>query len=130
MYSSLTALETSCDSYDEREINLTSLQPRLYGVRVARRKAIFESLSSDISSTASSTSSECSPRLARKSLNASCRNFLAFQAQEKKLEADCSNVINSNTLDATDQKVKKKINCQELIIIITSIENILIAYFI
>jgi len=78
--------ENSYDSFEESdlsaEVSFRSLQPRKYGTRVARRKAIFESLSSDVSSTAS-TSSENSPRLSRRRLNASCRNFLAFQTKDK-----------------------------------------------
>ena len=91
MYSSLRE-ESNYESFEESEISddfsFNSLQPRKYGIRVARRKAIFESLNSDFSSTAS-TSSESSPRLARRPFNASCRNFLAFQTKERTLKKKC-----------------------------------------
>ena len=100
--------ESNFDSFDESEFSndfsFASLQPKKYGLRVARRKAIFESLNSDISSTAS-TSSESSPRLARKTLNASCRNFLAFQTQEKAFKTNISGITGPTTLDTSDQKV-------------------------
>ena len=109
MFSSLRE-ESSYESLEEEEINdnysFHSLQPRKYGARVARRKAIFESLSSstDVSSTASSTSSESSPRLARKALNASCRNFLAFQSKEKASDMKASS-YEDGCFDSADLKV-------------------------
>jgi len=102
MYSSLRE-ESNYESFEESEISddfsFNSLQPRKYGMRVARRKAIFESLNSDFSSTAS-TSSESSPGLARRPLNASCRNFLAFQTKERTLKKKCY-------IGTTDLKVSK-----------------------
>ena len=107
MFSTSIREKSTYESFEENDFSFNSLQPMQYGVRVARRKAIFESLSSDISSTSStsSTSSESSPRLARRALNASCRNFLAFQTKDKTLKTKKSILKNPSTLNISDRKV-------------------------
>ena len=107
MFSTSIREKSTYESFEENDFSFNSLQPMQYGVRVARRKAIFESLSSDISSTSStsSTSSESSPRLARRALNASCRNFLAFQTKDKTLKNKKSILKNPSTLNISDRKV-------------------------
>ena len=103
MYSSLRE-ESNFDRIEETDYGFSSLQPRQYGVRVARRKAIFESLSSDISSN-TSTSSESSPRLTRKPFNASCRNFLAFQTKERTVKDKNQNNSKFTSFHTSDLKV-------------------------
>ena len=106
MFSSLRE-ESSFHRIEEADYGFSSLQPRQYGVRVARRKAIFESLSSDISSN-TSTSSESSPRLARKPFNASCRNFLAFQTKERVAKNKHQSSTKFTSFHTSDLKVSNK----------------------
>ena len=109
MYSTSAREERTYQSFEEDAFSFKSLQPRQYGIRVARRKATFESLSSDISSTSStsSTPADSSPRIARRSLNASCRNFLAYQTKNKTLKTTKTFLQHPSTLDISDRKVIK-----------------------